>query len=188
MLPAMHNPMWSGVVVWGLASILALLAGWLDWRSRRIPNWLTVSGFFLGLGMNAALGGWSGIKAGLEGAGLGLGLLLLPVLLRGMGAGDWKLMGALGACLGPWRLLQVLFVSLLIVGLMAVVEMVRKHRVAQTLKNLWVLIRAFATFGMGVQEAMVTLDNPTALRLPFGVATALAVVILVCTKSTLKTF
>lgn len=188
MLPAMHDPIWNRAAIWGLASLVALLAGWLDLRSRRIPNWLTVSGFVLGLSVNGAFQGWSGVKAGLEGAGVGLGLLLLPVLLRGMGAGDWKLMGALGACLGPAQLLQVLFVSLMIVGLMAAVEMIRKHRVMQTFKNLWVLLHAFMTFGMGVREGLITLDNPTALRLPFGVATALAVVILVCTKSTLRTF
>src|SRR5512146_328783 len=187
MLPATLHPIWSQVAVWGLTSVLALLAGWLDWRSRRIPNWLTVSGFFLGLSMNAVFWGWSGIVAGLEGAGLGLGLLFLPVLLRGMGAGDWKLMGALGACLGPWQFLQVLLVSLLIVGLMAVVEMIRRHRVKQTLSNLRILLHAFVTFGMGVREGLMTLDNPTAIRLPFGVAAALAVVILVCTKSTFKT-
>ena len=188
MLPGMHDPAWSRIVVWGLAVLLALLAGWLDWRSRRIPNWLTVSGFVLGLGVNTAFGRWGGFKSGLEGAGLALGLLLVPVLLRGMGAGDWKLMGALGACLGPRRLLQVLLVSIFIVGLMALVEMVRKRRTKQTLSNLRVLLHAFVTFGMGVREGIVTLDNPTALRLPFGVATALAVVILVFTKSTFKTF
>ncbi len=179
--------MWSQVAVWGLTSILAILAGWLDWRSRRIPNWVTVSGFCLGLGVNSVIWGWHGLVAGLEGAGLGLGLLFLPVVLRGMGAGDWKLMGALGACLGPWQFLQVLLVSLLIVGLMAIVEMFRKRRVTQTLSNLRVLVRALVTFGMGVREGLVTLDNPTAIRLPFGVAAALAVVILVCTKSTFKT-
>jgi len=188
MLPGMHDPMWSRIAVWGFAVLLAVLAGWLDWRSRRIPNWLTVSGFVIGLSMNTALWGWSGFKAGLEGAGVALGLLFLPVLLRGMGAGDWKLMGALGACLGPWGLLQVLLVSIFIVGLMALVEVVRKHRIKQTLGNLRVLVHAFITFGMGVREGMVTLDNPTALRLPFGVAAALAVIILVFTKSTLKTF
>jgi len=30
-------------IIWGLAIGLAVLAGWIDWRSRRLPNWLTVS-------------------------------------------------------------------------------------------------------------------------------------------------
>src|ERR1043166_2446284 len=115
----------------GLAVLLAGWAGWLDWRSRRIPNWLTVPALLLGIAVNAIAGGVAGGEAGLLGAGLGLALLLPFVLLRGLGAGDWKLMGALGAFLGPGRLLVVLFGTILIAGLMAVVEMVRRRRVKQ---------------------------------------------------------
>ena len=186
-MPAMNHHVWSEIAVWGLALIVALWAGWLDWRFRRIPNWLTVSGFALGLGVNVALSGWSGIISGLEGTGIGIGVLLIPVILRGIGAGDLKLMGALGACLGPWKLVSVLFVSIFIAGIMAVAEIVRKRRVKETFTNLGVLVQAFVTFGMGSREALVTLDNPTSLRLPFGVATALAMVIVICTKSTLLT-
>lgn len=180
--------MWNQAAIWGLALVVALWAGWLDWRSRRIPNWLTVSGFFLGLGVNGVLMGWSGIKSGLEGAGIGLGVFLIPVILRGIGAGDLKLMGALGACLGPRKLVNVLLISVFIAGFMAVVEIIRRRRVKETFSNMGVLVRAFATFGLGAREGMVTLDNPTSLRLPFGVATALAMVIVVFTKSTLLTF
>lgn len=167
--------------------LIALWAGWLDWRFRRIPNWLTVSGFFLGLGINGVLSGWSGILSGLEGAGIGLGVFLVPVILRGIGAGDLKLMGALGACLGPWRLANVLLVAVLIAGIMAVLEIIRRRRIKETLINMGVLVRAFATFGLGAREGVVTLDNPSSLRLPFGVATALAMVIVVFAKSTLLT-
>src|SRR5438270_11816428 len=51
------SPMLVGAV------ILALIAGWTDLRSRRIPNWLTVPGAVLGLAGSAALGGWSGLKS-----------------------------------------------------------------------------------------------------------------------------
>lgn len=186
-MAAMNHLVWSEIALWGLALAVALWAGWLDWRFRRIPNWLTVSGFALGLGANAFVGGWNGIIGGLEGAGIGIGVLLIPVMLRGIGAGDLKLMGALGACLGPWKLVDVLFISVFIAGFMAIVEILRKRRVKETFSNLGVLVRAFATFGMGSKEALVTLDNPTSLRLPFGVATALAMVIVVCTQSKLLT-
>jgi len=82
-------------VALGLAVLLALLAGWTDWRSRRIPNWLTVPGFFIGLTVNTVAGGWLGLKIALLGAGLGLLVLLPFVLVRSLGAGDWKLAGAL---------------------------------------------------------------------------------------------
>jgi prepilin peptidase CpaA len=187
-MSAMHNVMWNQVVVWALALLVAIWAGWLDWRSRRIPNWLTVSGFVLGLGINGVLFGWTGIKGGLEGAGIAIAVLIIPVILRGIGAGDLKLMIALGACLGPWRFLNVLLASIFIAGIMAIIEIVRRRRVKKTFSNLAVLIRAFATFGMGARETIVTLDDPGALRLPFGVAIALAMVLVVFANSSLLTF
>ena len=78
-------------VMWILAVILVLIAGWVDWRTRRIPNWLTVSGFLFGIAANSLLAGWQGAKSSVEGAGLALLLLLPLVLLRAFGAGDWKL-------------------------------------------------------------------------------------------------
>jgi len=187
-MPAPPNLVWGSVAVWGVALLVALWAGWLDLRFRRIPNWLTVSGFALGLALNAGLSGWEGLRSGLEGAGIGLGVLLIPVIMRGIGAGDLKLMGSLGAILGPWKLVDVLFVSIMIAGIMAVIEIVRKRRVKETLSNLGVLVRAFATFGLGAREGIVTLDNPASLRLPFGVATAVAMVIVAFAKSSLLTF
>ncbi|HKT12207.1 MAG TPA: A24 family peptidase [Terriglobia bacterium] len=184
----MHNVMWNQVAIWALALIVALWAGWLDWRFRRIPNWLTVSGFVLGLGVSGAISGWAGVKGGLEGAGIAIAVLIVPVILRGIGAGDLKLMIALGACLGPTKLVTVLLASIFIAGAMAIVEIVRKRRVKKTFGNLAVLIRAFATFGLGARESLVTLDDPGALRLPFGVAIALAMVVVVFTKSNLLTF
>ena len=159
---------------------LAICGGWLDWRSRRIPNWLTVPALLLGLGANTLAWGWPGAKAALEGTGLGLGLLLPLVLLRGLGAGDWKLMGALGAFLGPARLLVVLLGTVFIAGAMAVVEMVRRKRVKQTLANLWILILIVLTFGHRSARENISLDNPRLIALPFGAAAALSTVLFFC--------
>lgn len=126
----MNSEVWNlgwNVVLASSALGLAVWAGWLDWRSRRIPNWLTVPALGAGLAVNALAWRWAGTKQALEGAGLGLAILLPFVLLRGLGAGDWKLMGALGAWLGPSRLIVVLFGTVFIAGVMAIVQMVR-HR------------------------------------------------------------
>jgi prepilin peptidase CpaA len=170
----MHYVAWEHALG---ALALALWAGWLDWRSRRIPNWLTVPALLLGLGAQTLAAGWPGTKSALEGSGLGLGLLLPFVLARGLGAGDWKLMGALGAFLGPARLVSVLLGTVLIAALMAVMEMVRRKRVKQTLANLWTLFLIVFTFGrLGVRDN-ITLDNPGLMALPFGVAAALATIL-----------
>jgi prepilin peptidase CpaA len=159
--------------IWGIAIVMGLVAGWIDWRSHRIPNWLTVSGFTIGIAANAAFFHWSGAKNALEGAGIALGVLLPVVLLRGLGAGDWKLMGALGAIVGRDEVLHVLLATILFAGLIAIVQMIRQKRVLVTLRNLWELIRGFFIFGLKPNPEF-NLDNAAASTLPFGVAVAAA--------------
>ena len=160
--------------VWMLAAPLAAVAGVTDWRWRRIPNWLTVPGCLLGIAVNSWAGGWAGTKSSLLGAGLGLALLLPFVLIRSLGAGDWKLVGALGAVLGPSRLLAVLFLAVLLAGVMAVVLIIWTRRVGQTLRNLWRILAAFLSFH--VPDSELSLDNPKAAKIPFGVAVAVATI------------
>ena len=166
---------------------LACWAGWLDWRSRRIPNWLTVPALLVGLTVNTVGWGWPGAKAALEGAGLALGALLPFVLARGLGAGDWKLMGSLGAFLGPQRIIVVLLGTVLIAGILSLIELVRKKRVQETLMNVWILIVAFSTFRLSSAQGL-TLDNPALLKVPFGVAAALATVLFFCTVTAIRVF
>src|SRR5947209_8742310 len=102
-----------------IAGAVGVIAGVTDWRWRRIPNWLTVPAAAIGLVANIMVSGWPGAKNSLLGLGLGLLLLLPFVFIRALGAGDWKLSGAIGAILGPSQLLLVLAGSVLIAGVMA---------------------------------------------------------------------
>jgi len=158
-------------VILGLAVALALIAGWTDWRSRRIPNWLTVPGFFLGVVTNVMAGGWAGLKTSLLGAGLGLLLLLPFVFLRSLGAGDWKLAGALGAFVGWEAMADLLIGSVFVAGIMALGLVIYKRRFKQTLHNIWRLLGSMLTLHMPGAE--VSLDNPESLKVPYGVALAL---------------
>jgi len=145
----------------------------MDLRSRRIPNWLTVPGFALGVTANTVFGGWMGLKASLLGALLGLGLLLPFVLLRSLGAGDWKLAGALGAFAGPGLLMDWLIGSVFVAGLMAVALVIYKRRLMQTVRNIGHILVSLVTFRL--PESRVSLDNPDSLKIPYGVALALTV-------------
>lgn len=162
-------------VLWLLPALFAAIAGFTDWRSRRIPNWLSMSGLALGILVNSLTRGWPGTKDSLLGAGLGLVLLLPFVLMRSLGAGDWKLVGALGAFLGPSRLITVLFATVLVAGLMALILVIWKRRMGQTLRNIGHMLAAVFTLHLPGPE--VSLDNPEALKVPFGVAAAIAVVL-----------
>ena len=161
--------------IWVVAVVFALGGGWMDWRSRRLPNWWTVPGLAVGLVLNTVLLRWPGAKGALLGAGLGLVLLFPFVWLRAMGAGDWKFVGALGALLGPGQLLVLLWVAAVTAGVMAVIAIIRRRRVRETLVNLGRLFLTFITLGRrGGAQHDVSLDNPNAVAVPFGVAVALA--------------
>ena len=99
---------------------LLLLAAVIDWRTYRIPNWLTVSGMVVGLlynsiGPSPASGFWLAL------AGLGVGLvMLLPLyVLRVMGAGDVKLMAMVGAFLAVPGVIYAALYSLIAGGIVA---------------------------------------------------------------------
>jgi prepilin peptidase CpaA len=175
MTQAMYLPGAAREGVWVLTVAFAAVAGWTDWRWRRIPNWLTVPAAAVGLTLNVVLGGWQGAKLSLLGLALGFGLMLPFVAVKALGAGDLKLVAALGAFLGWQRLLAVLFAAVLIAGAMAVVLIVWKKRVRETARNIFHLLLALAT--LRPPQTEVTLDNPRALKVPFGVAVALAVLL-----------
>src|SRR5580658_9611767 len=160
---------------WIPAVLVGMVAGVLDWRYRRIPNWLTVSGFAAGVTVNTILYRWPGLKNALLGTALGLGLLLPFVIVRSLGAGDWKLAGALGACLGWRQLLSVLVGTILVAGVMALAMVVWTGRLKQTLVNITHMLAAW--FSLRMPGSEVSLDNPQSTKIPFGVAMALTVLL-----------
>ena len=157
------------------AILLSVIAGWTDWRSRRIPNWLTVPGFAVGVALSTYSDGWSGLKNSLLGAGLAFALLLPFWLLRSLGAGDLKFAAALGAYTGPGRLIDILIGSVFVAGVMALALVIYKGRLLQTIRNIGHLLVSLVTFRL--PGSHVTLDNPDALTIPKGVALALTVVV-----------
>ncbi len=111
-----------------VAILFAIVATAYDMRSRVIPDWIAAS-----LLVCAALG----IAAGLSdltwmnfvcGAALGFALMFPLYALGGFGGGDLKLVVAIGAALGPWALLSVLFWVAVSGGLLAIVALVRGRR------------------------------------------------------------
>jgi prepilin peptidase CpaA len=175
-LPAaivLQSGLWVQSGPWIPAGLVSIGAGILDWRYRRIPNWLTVLGIVAGVAVNTILFRWPGLKSALLGTALGLGLLLPFVLIRSLGAGDWKLAGALGACLGPRQLLSVLVGTILVAGVMALAVVIWKGRLKQTLLNIAHLLAAL--FSLRMPGSEVSLDDPQSTKIPFGVAMALTV-------------
>ncbi len=95
----------------GAVFLFTLTAAVTDLRTRRLPNWLTVPALAAALVFHSATGGLAGLGTAVAGFALGFGVLLVLWLIGGGGGGDVKLMGALGAWLGPTSTLLVFFAS-----------------------------------------------------------------------------
>lgn len=109
-------------------SLLALLAVAVcqDLREHRISNFLTIGALAAGFGIHWLTPGGGGALHALAGAGVGL-LCLLPLyLLRGMGAGDVKLMMATGAFLGPADAFLAVLFTLVAGAVLAVLVITRR--------------------------------------------------------------
>jgi len=109
------------ITYWFVAAVVlyTALAAIVDFRSRRIPNVLTVPAAVLAIVYHAAAPSGLGIAAALAGLALGFLLLLVPWLLGGGGMGDVKLLAALGAWLGPGHVLIAFATSVLVAALLA---------------------------------------------------------------------
>lgn len=104
--------------IWfGAVAVFATIAMFTDWRSRIIPNWLTLPGLVIGLFYQATVNGVPGVVNGISGFGVGFGLLFILWICGGGGGGDVKLAGALGVWLGPQQTLCVIVCSTLFIAL-----------------------------------------------------------------------
>lgn len=106
-------------VLWVLAALLVTAVAF-DVGSHRIPNAVVAVGLLGGVAAQTAVTGWHGLADAVTGAALGLVLLLPFHLMGGMGAGDVKLMAAVGAFLGPFHTLIAAALTLVIGAIMAV--------------------------------------------------------------------
>ncbi|WP_173275828.1 A24 family peptidase [Paenibacillus sp. NEAU-GSW1] len=106
------------------AAMLLGAALYTDLRSMIIPNKLTFSFFIAGLLFQLSVHGRQGLKESLLGAAAGFAPLLLLYAAKGIGAGDVKLFGALGAWIGAMPVLHVMMYSILFAGLIGVVLMI----------------------------------------------------------------
>lgn len=155
---------------------LLALACLSDLRTRRIPNVLTFSAAAAGLVFHLATGGWSAAGWSLFGLFAGA-LLFFPMFaLRGMGAGDVKLLAAVGAWLGPGQVATVALVTSLAGGVIALVVALAHGYLQKALINLYLLLGHWRVAGIQPLPA-VTLDRAQGPRLAYAFPIAIGTVV-----------
>jgi len=168
------------IVLQVLLAAIALVAAVFDVRFRRIPNWLTLSGVILGIVLNAFLNSsgerwFDGYNWRSSLAGFGLAsLIYFPLyLLRAMGAGDVKLMAAVGAIIGPVNWFSVFVLGNIFGGLAAVFLLLTHGGGRRTLFNVFYMLNELMHFRPPyMRREELDVKSAKAVTLPHGLAIA----------------
>ena len=138
-----------------------------DLRSRRIPNVLTFGAAVAAFVFWGIAGGPSGLGFSLGGWLVGCVLFLPWFLLRGMGAGDVKLLAALGAWVGPSTALWLALYSAVAGGVFAVLVTLPSGYLGTMFRNVWGLLMFWRVAGVQPHPEL-TLATATGPRLPYA--------------------
>lgn len=151
-----------------VAVAVALAAAICDVRSRRIPNVLTFGAAAAAIVAAAWTAGLSGAGSSVAGWLLALAIWLPIYALGGMGAGDVKLMAAVGAWLGPAAALFAALYAGVAGAVMAAGVAVARGCVRQTYDNVSLLFTHWRVAGF-TPHGQLTLDSSTSPKLPYAV-------------------
>ena len=150
------------------AFALAALACVWDLKTGRIPQAITLGGAALGVAYHIAVGGSSAGVASLAGWGIGLLVFLLPFALGGLGAGDVKLLGALGAWLGPTDAVWLAIYTGVAGGVIALLWSVLNGYLKQAIRNVYLLLMFWRVGGVRPLPEL-TLEQGRGPRLAYAV-------------------
>ncbi|MDJ0763233.1 MAG: A24 family peptidase [Myxococcota bacterium] len=171
---------WPYLISATLAVFLCGTAAWTDWRSGRIPNWLTLPAIGCGFLIGLIGGGGRGVLLSVIAALISLLVPLVLFRLKAMGGGDVKLFAALGALLGAGPGLEIQLVAFFFGALQGIGVWAKQGQLKQGFGRLvrWVTPRIFIRKRYDKGSALV---GKTEIR--FGPAIFLATVLVVTLRS-----
>jgi prepilin peptidase CpaA len=156
------------------ALLVAFVAVIFDVRLRRIPNYVTFTAAVAAFVFALFVGGWSGLAWAAGAWVLGAALFFPFFALRGMGAGDVKLMAALGAWLGPADAIWLAIFASMAGGVLGAVVALSRGYLRQSLSNVWLIITHWRVVGVRPVEGF-TLSDTRAPRLAYAIPITIGV-------------
>jgi prepilin peptidase CpaA len=154
-------------------------ASWIDYAEKRVPNWLNALIALTGFVVQALFFGWAGLGNGALGMLVGFGLLIGPWLIYGMGAGDVKLMAAIGVWFGPMMTLFALCVGGILGGVIAAIMIFSTGRFWQACANTRTIMQKFTSPKMLFSEfGSAHSFGESSQLLPYGVPLTIGSVIM----------
>jgi len=156
--------------------LTALAAACYDLRVRRIPNWISLSGIVLGAGLNTYFEGPEGAVTAAGGLLVALCIYIPLYALKGMGAGDVKLMAAVGAIAGPRNWFTIFLATAILGGIASLALVLWRKRTGQTLRNISVVLeQLLAGKSPLARDKTLSIHDEKALKMPHGAAIAAGV-------------
>lgn len=162
--------------------LLLLIAAIIDFKIRKIPNWLNLAILIGGIAQAFLSGVPVTISQSLLGVLAGFGILFIPYVLGAMGGGDVKMLAAIGAWLGALATLQVYLVAAVAGLLIVLVQCFFTGRLTQLFRNSTLILANFANYSqvgkaqvVAMGQSMKSVDKP----LPYAVPTLIGVIITV---------
>jgi len=160
------------IIIYSMLIVFVLIAAIHDAATQRIPNWISLVIILLGMGWN--IFSTEGLKAWDSGLGLlaGFVLMLPSYVFGGMGAGDVKLIAAIGSVLGIDHVLDVVLYSYMAMFVMAILFIVVKGDLAKLLRRLRTLVYGLFSGVLAYQKP--DSSDAASSRMPLAPAIALA--------------
>lgn len=158
-----------------LLLLMVAAAAVKDLESRRIPNRLLLAGVLGALVLHLiSPQPWPALLRWAGGCAVGLVVFLPFYLVRGMAAGDVKMMAAVGAFAGPGEVLHIAILAWCAGGVLALAIIVAKGRLRQALVNLWGILRLML---LRLPRGTAPGDQPSVGSIPYGVAIAVGTIV-----------
>ncbi|MEJ2660736.1 MAG: A24 family peptidase [Desulfobacteraceae bacterium] len=132
------NPIMDAVLMKVLVALLLVIV-MIDLHTFRIPNLITMPFALMAMTYYGVIYGYAGLLFSLAGLGIGMTLLLVPYMMGGLGGGDVKFFGMVGAFLGP-KVVVTAFFFVAIVGGVYAVNMIILH--SQGFRSSVIFMRA----------------------------------------------
>jgi prepilin peptidase CpaA len=150
-----------------------------DLSERKIYNVVIMAGLISALILNIIdMGFRVGTAFTLFGFFTGILLLLIPFMLGGLGAGDTKMLGMVGAFLGSALAVQVFLASAVAGGMYALVIMVREGGTLKRLKNIYRALLCFLLVRKTVHLEVLQDESAARVVIPYGAAITAGVIII----------
>jgi prepilin peptidase CpaA len=159
-------------ITFAILSVFLACSIAFDVRVRRIPNVVSGPGAIAGLVLSALHAGALGVVGSVAGAALMIVLLIWPFAAGGIGGGDVKMMGAVGAFVGPRLAVMGLLIGVILGGAIMIIHLARLGRLRDKLASLVTMVTV-AAGSRSLRPLMVRSDGEAVIALPYSIPLAL---------------